>query len=46
VSIEYGMNIFYQKDKGIEGKQTKVGLNCCQNTNCGKYRTCERIWLL
>src|SRR6218665_3669467 len=26
----------YQKDKGIEDKQTKVCLNCCQNTHGGK----------
>ena len=24
----------YQKDKGTDYKQTKVGLNCCQNTHC------------
>jgi len=35
----------YQKDKGIENKQTIVGLNCCQNTHCGKNRTGEGIWL-
>ena len=26
----------YQIYKGIEDLQTKVGLNCCQNTHCGK----------
>ena len=45
VSNEYGMNNIYQKDKGIEDKQTKVDLNRCQNTHCGKNRTGEGIWL-
>ncbi len=26
----------YQENKGIEDKQTKVGLNCCQTTHCEK----------
>src|SRR6218665_804692 len=26
----------FQKDKGIEDKQTKVGLHCCQTTHCRK----------
>jgi len=26
----------YQKYKGIEDKQTKAGLNGCQNTHCEK----------
>jgi len=31
------MNIFKRQiDKGIEDKQTKVGLNCCKTTHCGK----------
>ena len=28
--------LFIKKDKSIEVKQTKVGLNCCQNKHCGK----------
>jgi len=36
------MNIFIKK---TEISKRKLGLNCCQNTHCGKNKTGKGIWL-